>query len=227
MEAARLKRYVGMHLEAAWAANRVMVPRVAAAIVQAHLTGHQIYAFGSGHSHVLVEEMYYRAGGLTLVQPVWEPAVMLHEDPERASRLEQTPGYSQHILEQLHWQAGDVVWLISNSGRNPLIVELALAARAAAVTVIALTSLRHAQAVAALSVSGQKLHEVADFVLNNAGAVGDAGFHVEGIERPLFPTSTVVGAALVNWVWVEVAERLQQAGAPPDVLTSFNVDVSR
>jgi uncharacterized phosphosugar-binding protein len=221
-----LARYVKEALERAWAANRGTVGRVADVIAASYLAGHRIYAFGSGHSHLLVEEMYYRAGGLTIVTPIWDPALMLHEDAPRSSQLEQTPGYSKTIVSRLGWQDGDVLWVISNSGRNPLIVEMALEARARGVTVVALTSLTHAQAVAAMSVTGQKLHEVADWVLDNGGAVGDAGFYLQGFERPLFPTSTVVGAALVNWVWVEVAGRLRDAGHSPDVVTSFNVDAA-
>ena len=75
-----------------------------------------------------------------------------------------------------------------------------------------------------MSVSGEKLNDVADFVLDNAGVVGDAGYYVNGVEHPLFPTSTVVGSALVNWVWVAVADELSRLGCPPEVLTSFNVD---
>ena len=222
-----LARYVREAIERAWTANGRAVPQLADTITAAYLAGRKIYAFGSGHSHLLVEEMYYRAGGLTIVTPIWDPALMLHEDAERSSRLEQTPCYSQSIVSRMDWQAGDVIWLISNSGRNPLIVEMALEAKEHGLTVAALTSLQHAQAVAAMSVTGQKLHEVSHLVLDNCGAVGDAGFHVEGLSRPLFPTSTIVGAALVNWVWVEVAARLHRAGYPPDVLTSFNVDFER
>lgn len=224
MSPEHIKRYVRSSLDRAWAANQEAVPKVAAHIARAYLAGGRIYAFGSGHSHVLVEEMYYRAGGLTVVTPVWDPALMLHQDAENASRLEQTPGYSRTLIDKIRWRAGDVLWIISNSGRNPLIVELALEAEAAGLTVIALMSLQHARAVRSLSVGGEKLHEVADFVLDNAGVVGDAGYYVPGIERPLFPTSTLVGAAIVNWVWVEVAAELARAGHPPDVLSSFNVD---
>ncbi|MCY0898879.1 MAG: sugar isomerase domain-containing protein [Firmicutes bacterium] len=220
----RMAEYVENHLKAVWAANQEVVPRVAARIVTAHLNGHRVYAFGSGHSHMLVEEMYYRAGGLTVVTPIWEPALMLHEDPQEASRLEQTPGVSETILARVPLQAGDVLWLISNSGRNPLIVELALAAKAQKVYVIALTSLNHARAVTPRSVTRDKLHQLADAVLDNAGDVGDAGFRVEGVTRPMFPTSTIAGAVLVHWVWVEVARQLAEAGHPPDVLASFNVD---
>ncbi len=220
----RLERYVCQAVTEAWTINRDIVPQVAAAIATAYLDNHQIYAFGSGHSHLLVEEMYYRAGGLNIVRPIWVPQLMLHQDPQQASRWEQTPGYSRTILDTVHWKAGDVVWLISNSGRNPLIVELAQAARGAHAVVIALLSRHHAETVEARSVSGEKLYDVADYVLDNGGVAGDAGFAVKEGWPLMFPTSTVVGASLVHWVWIEVAQRLQQAGAPPEVYTSFNLD---
>jgi uncharacterized phosphosugar-binding protein len=224
MNADGIAQYVDEAWTKAWVANRDVVPRVAQRIVQAHLKGRRVYAFGSGHSHMLVEEMYYRAGGLTIVTPIWEPALMLHEDAERSSVLEQTPGMSRTILDRVRFEAGDVLWLISNSGRNPLIVELAQAAKSQGVAVVALMSLTHALAVAPRSVSHERLNDIADEIIDNGGVLGDAGYYIEGLAQPLFPTSTVVGAGLVNWVWVEVARQLIDAGVMPTVLASFNVD---
>ncbi|PSR22322.1 MAG: hypothetical protein C7B45_07390 [Sulfobacillus acidophilus] len=219
-----IARYVDEAWMKAWVANREVVPRVARKIVEVHLRGHRVYAFGSGHSHMLVEEMYYRAGGLTIVSPIWEPSLMLHEDAERSSVLEQTPGISRTILDRVHFEAGDLLWLISNSGRNPLIVELAAAAKLQGASVIALMSLTHALAVTPRSVSHQRLNDIADEVIDNGGVLGDAGYYIEGLAQPMFPTSTMVGAGLVNWIWVEVARQLMEAGVTPTVLTSFNVD---
>jgi uncharacterized phosphosugar-binding protein len=79
-----LARYVQQAIERAWSVNRGAVAQVADVIVAAYLAGYKIFAFGSGHSHLLVEEMYYRAAGLTIVTPIWDAALMLHEDAENS-----------------------------------------------------------------------------------------------------------------------------------------------
>lgn len=219
-----LYAYLAEKLEAVMRANARSIKEAATLITAAHLENRAIYAFGSGHSALLVEEMYYRAGGLTIVQPIWDSNVMVSGDPERASVLERKPGYSQAILSTISLSADDVLWLISNSGRNALVVELAMAAKTRGARVIALTSLDHSRLVDPDEKLNQKLYEVADVVLDNQGVLGDAGFWVPGITEPMVPTSTILGAVLVHAVWASVASQLAAAGQPPVVLTSFNVD---
>lgn len=216
--------YFAEKLEGVFHANQTAIEDAAQVMSHAYQTGHTIFAFGSGHSALLVEEMYYRAGGLPLITPIWDFDVMIHRDPLRASALERTPGYASTVLQTITWQPGDVLWLISNSGRNALVVEMARMARGAGVTVMALTSLRHSRAVQPGDAQGDKLFELADVVLDNCGVLGDAGFLPEGVDRPMAPTSTVLGAVLVHAVEVRVMEHLAQAGVPPEVLRSFNVD---
>ncbi|MCL4521891.1 MAG: sugar isomerase domain-containing protein [Firmicutes bacterium] len=216
--------YLAEKLEEVLRINHEMVDRVAVAITEAHLAGHAIYGFGSGHSALLIEEMYYRAGGLNLIRPIWDFDVMIHHDPLSASERERTPGYAQKVLAKTHFNPGDMLWLVSNSGRNALLMEMAVAAKAQGVQVIALTSLNHSQAVEPHGPSHEKLYQVADFVLDNRGAIGDAGFWVTGVPAPMIPTSTILGAVLVHAVWMQVAEKLVAAGFVPEILRSFNLD---
>ena len=44
-----------------------------------------LYVFGCGHSHMLAEELFYRAGGLVPVYPIFETAAMLHEGAAKSS----------------------------------------------------------------------------------------------------------------------------------------------
>ena len=216
--------YFAEKLEEVFHTNQTAIEEAAQVMSHAYQAGHTIFAFGSGHSALLVEEMYYRAGGLPLITPIWDFDVMIHRDPVRASALERTPGYARTVLQAVTWNPGDVVWLISNSGRNALVVEMARMAREAGVQVIALTSMRHSRVVQATDARGDKLFDLADVVLDNGGVLGDAGFLPEGADRPMAPTSTVLGAVLVHAVEVRVMERLAQAGAFPEILRSFNVD---
>ena len=47
-----------------------------------------IYVFGCGHSHILAEETFYRAGGLACVAPIFDETLMLHQSASESSRLE-------------------------------------------------------------------------------------------------------------------------------------------
>lgn len=218
----RLQSCVQSMLSEAFETNQGAIAEAAAVLSRAIAHEKGVFAFGAGHSLSLVLEMYRRAGGLKVVQPIWNDELRPGREPAADPNPETTPGYAAILTADLAWGVGDVVWVISNSGRNPLPVELALAARDRGVTVIGLVSRRHADAVPA-SPGLPKLTEVADIVLDNRGEPGDACLSVEGVVGRMAPTSTIVGAALVHAVWVETAALLAAAGQPPEVYASFNL----
>ena len=193
-------------------------------IADAIAQGGTLHIFGTGHSHMLAEELYIRAGGLACVNAILEPSLMLHEDPARATELERQEGLAAEILVKHEMRAGDVLIVVSNSGRNPVPIEMALLAKERGLVVIALTSLVHSQAVASRHPSGRRLFEVADIVLDNGGDVGDAMLEVEGLPTKACPTSTVIGAAILNAVVAVIIEELLSMGVVPPVLVSSNVD---
>jgi uncharacterized phosphosugar-binding protein len=182
--------------------------------------GRRWWVFGTGHSHMIAEEVYGRAGGLTDVQAILEPALMLHEGLLKSSLLERRSGLAEDLLDVHGVQSGDVVVIISNSGRNAVPVEFATGCRQRGAKVIALTSLEHSRAVASRVPSGHKLFEVADVVIDNCGTVGDAA--IDGEVGAVGPTSTVVGALLVQAVVVETVGRILSAGRSVRILNSLN-----
>ncbi len=201
--------------------QRVKVVEAAEAVCRALEDGRRFWAFGTGHSHTLVEEIFGRAGGLREVTPILEPSLMLHEGLEKSSLLERLPGLAATLLDVHPVQSGDVLLVISNSGRNPVPVEMAELARARGATVIALTSLAHSHAVDSRAPSGAKLWEVADIVLDNCGVPGDAVIAQE--PHPVGPTSTVIGALLLQALIVQVAATMAARGEPLDTYLSLNV----
>jgi uncharacterized phosphosugar-binding protein len=182
-----------------------------------------LHLFGTGHSHMFVEELYARAGGLTSVNAILEPSLMLHVDPARSTELERQEGVAAKILAEHKMRAGDVLIVASNSGRNPVPIEAAFFGRERGLVIIALTSLTHSQAVAPRHASGQRLFEIADIVLDNGGEPGDAILEVEGLPTKACPTSTVIGAAILNAVVAATIEELLGRGITPPVLISSNV----
>jgi uncharacterized phosphosugar-binding protein len=173
---------------------------------------------------MLAEELFYRAGGFVRVRPILFEGLMLHADAELSTTLERLPGLAAAIVEQHPMAAGDVLVIASNSGGNAVVAELAALARAHGVNVIAIVSQAHASSAAARAHGGANLREIADVVIDNGGAAGDAAVAVDGLERRVGPTSTVVGAAALNAIVAEAAERLVARGIQPDVFLSSNLD---
>jgi uncharacterized phosphosugar-binding protein len=215
------QRHITELLDAALERNGDVIDDVAAAITEAILGGHHVYAFGAGHSVSLVNEMYRRAGGFKIVRPIWNEELLSRADEELAGKLENEVGYYRKLTDGLGWGPGDLCWVVSNSGRNPLVVELTLEAKRRGVAVIALTSLTHSAAVPPAQ-GLPKLPEIADYILDNAGVLGDASIAIPGIAEWVAPTSTIIGAALIQATWAEVAQALVARGHIPEIWGSAN-----
>lgn len=201
-------------------------PRIEAAatmMADALEAGAAIHVFGSGHSHLLAEEMFYRAGGLVRVRPILFEGLMLHASAPLSTALERLPGLATALLDDHSVAAGDVLLIASNSGSNAVVTEMARQARARGVRTIAITSLEHATSEAARQQGAARLHELADVTIDNGGIVGDAAISVEGLPTRVAPTSTVVGAAILNAIVAETAERMARRGVVPEVFSSSNV----
>lgn len=184
----------------------------------------KIFLFGTGHSHLLAEELFYRAGGLLNIQPILVDELMLHISASESTRAERKEGLAERIYADYGITQGDVIVIISNSGRNGVIVDMALLCREQGVRVIALTSLAHSQAGESRHVCGKRLFEIAEVVLDNCGCVGDACVEIEGIEGKICATSTVTGAAMLNAIVAEAVSLCAEKNIYPDHFCSANVD---
>lgn len=187
-------------------------------------SGHTVHVFGTGHSHMLAEELFYRAGGLVRISPILFEGLMLHASAPLSTSLERLPGLADALLLDHPLVEGDLLIVASNSGSNAVNSELGQRARERGVRVIAVTSLRHATSPAARPTELPRLHEFADVVIDNGGCVGDAGITIRGFDQLVGPTSTVVGAAILNAVVAEAVQLLVDRGIPPEVYTSSNIE---
>ncbi len=188
------------------------------------INGKKIYLFGTGHSHMLSEELFYRAGGLVNIQPILVEPLMLHISASESTNAERVEGYAEKIFADYGMAEGDTAVIISNSGRNGVIVDMALLCKEKKLNVIALTNLEHTYAGASRHKSGKRLCEIADIVLDNFGCVGDACVEVDGIEGKICPTSTVTGALILNAIVAEAVDSCAKRGFNPEHFASSNVD---
>jgi uncharacterized phosphosugar-binding protein len=181
-----------------------------------------LYAFGTGHSHLLAEEIFYRAGGLARACPILDERLMLHKEAIEATYLEREEGYAAKLLDLYPVERGDVLIVASNSGRNAVPVEMAIEGRARGMKVIAITNLAHAKLWGSRHRSGKTLGEIADICLDNCGIPGDACVPVDGIEQLLGSPSTATGAMIVNLIIVQGIESALKRGRTPEVFISSN-----
>ncbi len=182
------------------------------AIMQDRLT----YTFGSGHSRFIAGELYWRAGGMA--------SVMMINDPMSGS-AERLEGVAEVILKRYDIQSGDLLFVISNSGINPLPLEMALEGRKAGAVVIAVTNVAQSQQSQSRHSSGQRLFEVASHILDTRVPFGDAvvPLEVNSSTWHVAPVSTLVSVAMLNAVVAETAHILVSRGVTPPVLVSANV----
>ncbi len=193
------------------------ITKAGALVAEAIMQGHMVFTFGSGHSQLLAQEIHGRAGGLYPVQAILDPM------KGKAEKLE---GYGSILVEFAPYKAGDLLFVISNSGRNPEPIEVALHARARGVKVIVLTSMEHTLKIESRHSSGKKLYQLGDVVLDSMVPAGDASMSFEGLRPQAGALSTVLGAVILNAVMVESIQYMLDHGYEPPVLMSANLDGS-
>ena len=173
---------------------------------------------------MLCEEPFYRAGGMACVSPILEPSLMLHQGGAKSSALERLPELGSTVVAESGVGEKDVLFLISNSGRNSVPIDGALEGKKRGATTVAITSMTHSSAVTSRHPSEKRLFEVCDYVLDNCGVYGDACIELPGLTQAISPTSTVLGAALINLVMTETVRLLLERGVMPPVFASANTD---
>ncbi|WP_329386272.1 SIS domain-containing protein [Streptomyces sp. NBC_01716] len=196
------------------------------AIADTVTSGGRVFAFGAGHSSLAAQDVVYRAGGLAVMNLLNVPGVMGVDvmPATLGSALELVDGLASAVLDSSPARSGDVLVIISLSGRNALPVEMALNARARGLKVIGVTSVAYATETKSRHASGTYLKDHCDIVLDSKIAVGDAELSAEGIEAPFAPASTVVTSALMQAMVATAAGGLVDRGVEPPLLRSGNVD---
>ncbi|MDQ0404549.1 SIS domain-containing protein [Streptomyces sp. NPDC000349] len=188
--------------------------------------GGRLFAFGAGHSSLAAQDVVYRAGGLALMNLLTVPGVVGVDvmPATLGSALERVDGLASAVLGSSPLREGDVLVIISLSGRNAMPVEMAMNARALGVRTIGVTSVAYASETASRHSSGTFLKDHCDIVLDSKIAVGDAELTLDTVPVPFAPASTVVTSALMQAMMATAAGALAGRGIEPPLLRSGNVD---
>lgn len=184
-----------------------------------------IFIFGASHAGILAQEMFYRTGGLAVLNPILPAEFMLNTRPvTQTSAMERLEGYPAVILKHTPIRAGDVLLLHSVSGRNAAAIEMALEAKKMGVTTVCITNMEYTSGVTSRHSSGKRLFEVCDIVIDNCGDFEDSSMLLSGMEQKIAPTSSVIGCTIINMMVVRTVELLLEMGIEPPVFHSANVD---
>ncbi len=188
--------------------------------------GHCLFAFGCTHSSLPIQDLVYRAGGFMLVNPIFGPGIAaLDIKPTTiSSAMEQMPGYAKVILDNSPIKSGDVLILVSVSGRNAVPIELAQLAKERGIKVIGVMSREYSEAVTSRHPSGKKMYDFADILLDNKAPKGDAVLESKDVPQRFNPVSGVTSTALLQALIAATIEELLSRGIVPPIFLAANVD---
>ncbi len=202
---------------------------VAQLFAQSILKGRMVHLFGSGHSRMMVEEMWPRYGSFPGFNPIVELSLSFHNlvvganGQRQAMFLENVSGLAKRILRNFDTSPQDAALIISSSGCNVVPIEMAEEFQKRKVKVVALVSRLHLEGSTSKKADGKKLTDFADYVLDTGAPLGDAMLFIDGLDTPVAPGSTLGGVLLINCLKAEIAKMLHQNGKSPKVLSSGKI----
>ncbi len=211
------------------AAQKENIAKAASWFAQSIVAERVVHVFGSGHSRVMVEEMWPRYGSFPGFNPIVELSLTFHNNvvgangQRQAMFLENVSGLSERILRNFSLSEKDCALIISSSGCNIVPIEMAELFQRRKIKVVALITKAHSEKSKSNRKDGKKLSDFADLVLDSGAPVGDSMIYIDGLETPVSPGSTVGGILIVNSIKAELARLLTEAGKPPKVLTAGSI----
>ena len=210
-------------------AQSTQIQKAANWFAETILKGRMVHVFGSGHSRIMVEEMWPRYGSFPGFNPIVELSLTFHNlvvganGQRQAMFLENVSGLAERILRNYTLSTDDTALIISSSGCNVVPIEMAEEFQKKKIKVVAIITTLHSQGNTSKRTDGKKLSDFADLILDTGAPNGDAMINISGLETPVAPGSSVGGILLINCIKAEVAKLLTAAGKPPKVLSSASV----
>ena len=191
--------------------------KAAKIIVDSYKKGGQLYIFGTGHSRLLGEEAFHRAGGFAAACPIRDDNLSFQKGARKATTLERTPLIAKKALEKYKLTNKDILMIVSNSGVNHAPVEAAIIAKKKKIKTIAITSCKFSKK-APLSKLKKRLYQIVDIYIDNKIPAGDSIVKVNNFS--VGPASTITGSFILNSILIEVAVLLKKEEIFPFYISS-------
>ena len=181
---------------------------------------------GGGHTTLCMGEMFFRAGGLSCINPVMETGLSVFNNALKYLELERTVNYGSAIMKYYDLQKDDLLIVFHNIGINPATIDAVMEAKKAGAKIIAVSSsywqkdmpadhfIRHPNKT--------NLFDYADVCIDDFNPVGDAVVNVPGLETPIAPVSNIVDFYIAHLLEIECVKQCIDRGIPPPVWSSAN-----
>lgn len=209
-------------LDEVYETNKDKIHELAEKFAENIMEDRMIHTFGTGHSHMIGIELFARAGGLGNVDALLDPDVLTSNGAQRSGALEKLPGVADIVYDNYNIQPGDIMIVISNSGRNSMPIEMAMRCKKEGVFVVAVTSLKQSEKMISRHPSGKRLFEVADIVLDNCAPSGDGCLNINGYITGA--VSSIASMFMLNTITSEAIKIVTDKGFKPYIFQSQNVD---
>lgn len=186
-----------------------------------------VHVFGpGGHSNLATQEVFFRAGGLMHMNAILDEGTLLSNGALRSMAIERTPGYGRIVIENQNLCSEDLLILVNAYGINAALIDAALAARERNVTLIGISSHRHANNTApehpARHPTKQNLHDLVDVAIDTKVPVGDAIVSISGVTENTSAVSTFANAIALNSLVIRTIVYLRDSGVEPPIWRSGN-----
>lgn len=181
---------------------------------------------GGGHTTLPVGEMFFRAGGLSCINPIMETGLSVFNQALKYLELERTVNYGAAIVKYYDLKEDDVLIIFHNIGINPATIDAAMEAKRRGAKIIAVSSIawqtempkdhfiRHP--------NGTNLNDYADVCIEDFNPVGDAVVQVPGLDTPIGPISNIADFYIAHLLEIECVRQCVEKGIKPPVWSSAN-----
>lgn len=183
-----------------------------------------VHVFGCGHSQMFAMEVFYRAGGLVPINALLIPHLALFPKAKLSTLQERVENFSENYLNLENTSSKDTMIIVSISGRNAAVIDMAKAAKEKGMKVIVLTSAQFSNQVSSRHSSGKKLSDFADVVIDIKCVLGDACLAHEKLADKFNGTSTILGMTVMNCITARAVEICCESGFIPPLYVSSNLD---
>ena len=193
------------------------IMKAAAILADTTEKGGIIYGFGTGHSHLVADDAFWRAATPANYCALLEPSASGNQEITKSYYVENTYGIGKLVVDYHRITPNDCMIIISNSGNNIAPVDAALRAKEKGIPIIAITAVEYSNYLKCKHKDNVKLKDVADVVLDNCSLIGDAAVEIEGFKMKVGSTSTIPNIYLQNAILTQMVENLVEKGIEPDV----------
>ena len=224
INAKRFKDEINNLLDVLYDSQKDNIEATAVALKECIKSGGVCHVFGSGHSVGLGIDIKNRIGALVPIHImemsdfVTKGGVPTAEFMDRKNIFERKPNVAGKLFNLYNIQPQDIFIVISNSGINGIVIDIASLAKEKGNKVIIVTSMKHTLAEEPRHPSGKKLYQFGDIVIDNCGPHGDALIETDGVAK-VCSVSSICNNCIAQSMAARTIELLNEEGYELPTLT--------